>query len=118
MKAIRSSKKYTANKELSMLAHRIYRGEDKGIVANIPPKNITYEILFDEIGSELESETGLDSLYLQTKTKRELRIEWWKIWYRIIARKRQKQIAGSPSKKEVEAELAIIVRESEIELLK
>ena len=124
MKAIpsSSSKRYTANNELSELAHRIYRGEN--INANIPPKNITYDILFNEIGSEVESELGLGgSLYLQTKTKEELRLEWWKIWYRIIASnsaksaKSAKQIAGNPSKKEVEAELARIQEESKIELL-
>lgn len=114
MKAIPSPKRYTANKELSELAHRIYRGEN--INANIPPKNITYDILFNEIGSESESGLG-GSLYLQTKTKEELRLEWWKIWYRIIAKKSAKQIAGNPSKKEVEAELARIQQESEIELL-
>ena len=145
MKAIPSSKqskRYTANKELSELAHRIYRGEN--INANIPPKNITYDILFNEIGSELELDIGLGrdlglglgSLYLQTKTKEELRLEWWKIWHRIIAsnsaksanaakqrksanaaKHPKKQIAGNPSKKEVEEELARIQEESEIELL-
>ena len=41
-------KQYKANPELAKLAQLIYKG--KKINAKIPPENITYEILLEEVG--------------------------------------------------------------------
>jgi hypothetical protein len=71
------SKQYKANPELAKLAHRIYKGEK--INYKIPPENITYEILLNEV--------GMNSLDLDNykKSKKELRKEWWETWYKIIS---------------------------------
>ena len=70
-------KQYKANPELAKLAQLIYNGEK--INAKNPPKNITYEILLEEVGKN-----SLD-LYNPKKSKEELRIELWNTWYEIIA---------------------------------
>ena len=72
-------KQYKANPELAKLAQLIYKG--KKINAKIPPENITYEILLEEVGKN-----SLD-LYNPKKKKsnEELRIELWNTWYEIIA---------------------------------
>jgi hypothetical protein len=70
-------KQYKANPELAKLAQLIYKG--KNINSKIPPKNITYEILLDEVG---KNSLDLDD---RTKSKEELRKEWWNTWYEIIA---------------------------------
>jgi len=66
-------KTYKANIELAELAQRIYNGEK--INPKIPPANITYEILFNEVGLYVEN---------KKKSKEELRKEWWNTWYEII----------------------------------
>jgi hypothetical protein len=71
------TKQYKANPELAKLAQRIYKGER--INYKIPPENITYEILLDEIG---KNNLDLDN---PKKSKEELRKEWWNTWYEIIA---------------------------------
>jgi len=70
------SKSYKANPELAKLAHYIYKGEK--INAKIPPENITYEILLNEIG---KNSLDLNNI---NKSKEELRKEWWETWYEII----------------------------------
>ena len=72
-----NSKQYKANPELAELAQLIYKGEK--INAKIPPENITYEILLNEVGKN-----SLD-LNNPKKSKEELRKEWWETWYEIIA---------------------------------
>lgn len=72
-----NSKQYKANPELAKLAQLIYKGVK--INAKIPPENITYEILLNEVGKN-----SLD-LNNQKKSKEELRKEWWETWYEIIA---------------------------------
>jgi hypothetical protein len=70
-------KQYKANPELAKLSHRIYKGEK--INAKIPPENITYEMLVKEVGD-------IDLiLHNSQKSKEELRIELWNMWYKIIA---------------------------------
>ncbi len=70
-------KQYKANPELAELSHLIYKGEK--INAKIPPKNITYEMLVKEVGD-------IDLvLHNSQKSKEELRIELWNMWYKIIA---------------------------------
>lgn len=70
-------KHYKANSKLAKLAQLIYKG--KKINAKIPPKNITYEILLEEVG---KNSLDLDNL---NKSNEELRKEWWETWYEIIA---------------------------------
>lgn len=71
-----NSKQYKANSELAKLAQHIYKGVK--INAKIPPENITYEILLNEVG---KTRLKLDN---HKKSKDELRIEWWNTWYEII----------------------------------
>ena len=71
------SMQYKANPELAELSHRIYKGEK--INAKIPPENITYEMLVKEVG---DIDLILNN---EQKSKEELRIELWNIWYKIIA---------------------------------
>ena len=70
-------KHYKANPKLAKLAQLIYKG--KKINAKIPPKNITYEILLEEVG---KNSLDLDNL---NKSNEELRKKWWETWYEIIA---------------------------------
>ena len=67
------NKTYKAKLELAELAQRIYNGEK--INPKIPPDNITYEILFNEVGLYVKN---------KKKSKEDLRKEWWNIWYKII----------------------------------
>ena len=71
-----NSKQYKANPELAKLAQRIYKGEK--IDAKIPPENITYKILLNEVG---KNSLDLDN---PKKSKEELRKEWWETWCEII----------------------------------
>ena len=71
------NKQYKANPELAKLAQRIYKGEK--IDAKIPPENITYKILLNEVG---KNSLDLDN---PNKSKEELRKEFWETWYEIIA---------------------------------
>jgi hypothetical protein len=75
-----NSKQYKANPELAKLAQLIYKGEK--INAKIPPENITYEILLNEVG---KNSLDLDNPKSNPiKSKEELRKEWWETWYEII----------------------------------
>ena len=71
------SKQYKANIELAELSHLIYKG--KKINSKIPPRNITYEMLVKEVG-DIDLIVNNDK-----KSKEELRIDLWNIWYKIIA---------------------------------
>ena len=74
----KSKQQYKANPELAKLSHLIYKGEN--INDKIPPGNITYEMLVKEVG-----DIDLILHNHQKKTKEELRIELWNMWYKIIA---------------------------------
>jgi hypothetical protein len=75
--------------DIARLVHTIRKGDkidNKDINPDIPPTNITYEMLFKEIGKEeYESKGNVPALpLLKDEEKEELRIKWWKIWYQII----------------------------------
>jgi hypothetical protein len=88
VRRVRRVRQVRANNKIVQLAYIIRRGselEKKNIDPNNPPEDITYEMLFDEIGYEEYNSKGLLS-YKQPAKKEEniLRIKWWKIWYQII----------------------------------
>lgn len=85
------SKQYKANPELAELSHLIYKG--KKINSKIPPENITYEMLVKEVG-----DIGL-IVNNDQKSKEELRIELWNIWYKIIAGYKKYDTKGLQFKK-------------------
>jgi len=91
-----NSKQYKANPELAKLAQLIYKGEK--INAKIPPENITYEILLNEVG---KNSLDLDN---PIKSKEELRKEWWETWYEIItgySKYNTDEIKGSKKNKKI-----------------
>ena len=80
-------KQVKANNKIAHLAHILRRGselEKYSIDPNNPPKDITYEMLFNEIG--YEGNKGKSKLLFEPSIdeKNILRIKWWKIWYQII----------------------------------
>jgi hypothetical protein len=84
-------KQYKANPELAKLLHSIYKGEK--INAKIPPENITYEMLENEVGD-------IDLiLHNSQKSKEELRIDLWNMWYKIIAGYKKYDTKGLQNKK-------------------
>ena len=85
------SKQYKANPELAELSHHIYKG--KKINSKIPPENITYEMLVKEVG---DIDLILNN---EQKSKEELRIELWNIWYKIIAGYKKYDTKGLQFKK-------------------
>lgn len=78
------------NKENVMILKKIkegnkirvrYQGKPLSINPNKPPSFITYDMLLNE---NLEEDNRKDKEEPDEKRKKELRIKWWGVWYKII----------------------------------
>ena len=81
------SAKYKTHPELLYLSHLVSNGVNvdkyrNEIDPNVPPKYITYEMLLNE---DLEEDNVREGIEPTNKKKKELRIKWWKAWYKIMS---------------------------------
>jgi len=106
----RMAKEHKANPELAILAHSI-RNSDNGVKVNPyhPPKHITFEMLWDEVGTGKEPSKDPHSSY-QADEEKSQRIKMWRTWYKIMkgyntygkATKASKSTTGGGQKTDVE----------------
>ena len=79
----RMAKEHKANPELAILAHSIRSsGNGSGVKLNPyhPPKHITFEMLWDEVGTGKESSKDPHS----PDDEKSQRIKMWRTWYKIM----------------------------------
>ena len=76
----KTAMEYKANSELAILAHSIRNG-DNGVNPYVPPKHITFKMLWDEVGTGKEPSKEPHPSY---QPDEELRIKMWRKWYKIM----------------------------------
>ena len=86
----RMAKEHKANPELAILAHSIRNGSNGSDSSNSvklnpyhPPKHITFEMLWDEVGTGKEPSKDPHSSY-QSDEEKSQRIKMWRTWYKIM----------------------------------
>lgn len=84
----RMAKEHKANPELAILAHSIRNGSGNGgdsvkLNPYHPPKHITFEMLWDEVGTGKEPSKDPHSSY-QSDEEKSQRIKMWRTWYKIM----------------------------------
>lgn len=77
----RMAKEHKANPELAILAHSIRSGVK--VNPYHPPKHITFEMLWDEVGTGKEPSKDPHSSY-QSDEEKSQRIKMWRTWYKIM----------------------------------
>ena len=112
----RMAKEHKANPELAILAHSIRNGSDSSDSSNgvklnpyHPPKHITFEMLWDEVGTGKEPSKDPHSSY-QSDEEKSQRIKMWRTWYKIMkgyntygkATKATKSMTGGGQKTDIE----------------
>jgi hypothetical protein len=73
---------YRADPELAKLAHSIRMGNN--IDKNKPPEHITFELLYKGIGEDNNKQNDMNEPTITEEEKAKLRIQMWKIWYKIM----------------------------------
>lgn len=113
----RMAKEHKANQELAILAHSIRsdssNGNDSSNSVKLnpyhPPKHITFEMLWDEVGTGKEPSKDPHSSY-QSDEEKSQRIKMWRTWYKIMkgyntygkATKASKATTGGGQKTDIE----------------
>lgn len=108
----RMAKEHKANPELAILAHSIRSGSGSNSVKvnpYHPPKHITFEMLWDEVGTGKEPSKDTHSSY-QSDEEKSQRIKMWRTWYKIMkgyntygkATKATKSTTGGGQKTDIE----------------
>lgn len=109
----RMAKEHKANPELAILAHSIRNGSGNGSGVKVnpyhPPKHITFEMLWDEVGTGKEPSKDPHS----PDEEKSQRIKMWRTWYKIMkgyntygkatkAAKATKSMTGGGQKTDIE----------------
>ena len=99
----RMAKEHKANPELAILAHSIRNGSGVKLNPYHPPKHITFEMLWDEVGTGKEPSKDPHP----ADEEKSQRIKMWRTWYKIMKGyntygKATKSMTGGGQKTDIE----------------